>query len=104
MSPGIKRVVVGIPSYNEEDSIGHVVKQVDLGLKRYYPEPNMLPVRRFFINLRSRVSWRHIRKNFLTSKLGRNIDRSGFIIKDCLIYKIRPEKGSGDLMFSLQRK
>ena len=31
-----KRVVVGIPSYNEADTIGYVVRQVDLGLKRFY--------------------------------------------------------------------
>lgn len=30
-------IIVGIPSYNEADSIGFVVKQVDLGLKKYFP-------------------------------------------------------------------
>ena len=35
----IKQVdlVVGIPSYNEADNIGFVTKQVDLGLKKYFP-------------------------------------------------------------------
>ncbi len=32
------KVVVGIPSYNEADSISFVVKQVDRGLRRYYPK------------------------------------------------------------------
>lgn len=30
-------IVVGIPSYNEADNIANVVKQVDLGLKKYFP-------------------------------------------------------------------
>lgn len=30
-------IIVGIPSYNEADSIGFVIKQVDLGLKKYFP-------------------------------------------------------------------
>ena len=32
-----KKIVIGIPSYNEEDAIGYVVKQVDLGLKKFFP-------------------------------------------------------------------
>ena len=37
--PKIKKadVIVGIPSYNEADSIEFVVKRVDLGLKKYFP-------------------------------------------------------------------
>lgn len=31
-------LAVGIPSYNEADSIGFVVKQVDLGLKKHFPK------------------------------------------------------------------
>jgi len=31
-------LVVGIPSYNEADGIGFVVKQVDLGLKKHFPK------------------------------------------------------------------
>lgn len=31
-------LVVGIPSYHEADSIGHVVDQVGLGLQEYYPD------------------------------------------------------------------
>ncbi len=31
-------IVVGIPSYNEADNIDFVVKQVDKGLRRYYPK------------------------------------------------------------------
>lgn len=36
--PVIKKadVIVGIPSYNEADSIGFVTKQIDLGLKKYF--------------------------------------------------------------------
>jgi len=30
-------IIVGIPSYNEADTIGFVVKQVDAGLKKYFP-------------------------------------------------------------------
>ncbi len=33
-----KDLIVGIPSYNEEDSISFVVKQIDRGLTRYFPE------------------------------------------------------------------
>ena len=29
-------VVVGIPSYNEADSIGHVVRQADIGIREYF--------------------------------------------------------------------
>jgi len=39
-----KRIVIGIPSYNEEDAIGYVVKQIDLGLKRFYPSSKCLIV------------------------------------------------------------
>jgi len=37
MNPTPLKIVIGIPSYNEENSIGHVVRQVDLGLRKYYP-------------------------------------------------------------------
>ncbi len=30
-------IIVGIPSYNEADSIGFVIKQIDLGLKKHFP-------------------------------------------------------------------
>lgn len=39
-----KNIVIGIPSYNEEDSISHVVKQVDLGLSKFYNKENCLIV------------------------------------------------------------
>lgn len=39
-----KKIVVGIPSYNEEDNIGFVVKQVDLGLKTFYDPSTCLIV------------------------------------------------------------
>ena len=29
-------IIVGIPSYNEADSIGFVVEQVDKGLQKYF--------------------------------------------------------------------
>lgn len=32
-----KKIVIGIPSYNEEDTISCVVKQIDLGLKKFFP-------------------------------------------------------------------
>ena len=31
-------IVVGIPSYNEADSIAFVVKQIDEGLRKYFPK------------------------------------------------------------------
>lgn len=34
---GSKKIVIGIPSYNEGDTIGYVVRQVDLGLKKFFP-------------------------------------------------------------------
>jgi len=37
-------IIVGIPSYNEADSIGFVVKQVDKGLRKYYPDRKSLIV------------------------------------------------------------
>ncbi len=33
-------IAAGIPSYNEEDSISNVVKQLDTGLKEYFPGQN----------------------------------------------------------------
>lgn len=35
-------VIAGIPSYNEADSIGFVVRQIDLGLKKYFPNSRSL--------------------------------------------------------------
>jgi len=37
-----KKIVIGIPSYNEEDTIGYVVRQIDLGLKRFFPSAKCL--------------------------------------------------------------
>lgn len=37
-----KKIVIGIPSYNEEDTISYVVNQVDLGLKKFYPTSKCL--------------------------------------------------------------
>lgn len=39
LHPKIRKadVIVGIPSYNEADSIGFVVKQIDMGLRKYFP-------------------------------------------------------------------
>ncbi len=31
-----KKIVVGIPTYNEEESIRYLTKQIDIGLKKYY--------------------------------------------------------------------
>ena len=31
-----KKIVIGIPSFNEESTIGNVVKQIDIGLKKFY--------------------------------------------------------------------
>ncbi len=33
-----KKIAIGIPSYNEEDTIGYVIKQVDFGLKKFFPK------------------------------------------------------------------
>jgi len=35
-------LVVGIPCYNNQNTIGHVVRQVSLGLHRYYPDKRSL--------------------------------------------------------------
>ena len=35
-------VVVGIPTYNEADNIGFVVRQVDTGLRKFYPDKKAL--------------------------------------------------------------
>lgn len=37
-------IIVGIPTYNEGDSVGFVVKQVDAGLRKYYPKKKGLIV------------------------------------------------------------
>lgn len=37
-------IVVGIPTYNEADNVSFVVKQVDRGLRKYYPEKRALIV------------------------------------------------------------
>lgn len=39
-----KKIAVGIPSYNEEATIGYVTKQVDLGLKKFFPSAQCLIV------------------------------------------------------------
>lgn len=39
-----KKIVIGIPSYNEEDTIGYVVRQIDLGLKKFFPKDKCLIV------------------------------------------------------------
>jgi len=33
-----RKIVIGIPSYNEEYTIGHVIRQIDLGLKKFFPK------------------------------------------------------------------
>lgn len=35
-------LVVGIPSYKEADSIGHVVRQADLGIREFFPDTRAL--------------------------------------------------------------
>lgn len=40
----MKNIVIGIPSYNEKNSINYVVKQVDLGLNKYYKKNDCLIV------------------------------------------------------------
>ena len=37
-------VVVGIPSYNESDSISYVTKTVDEGLREYFPDKKSIIV------------------------------------------------------------
>lgn len=44
MNPSPMKIVVGIPSYNEGDSISYVVKQVDMGLRKYFPTAKSLIV------------------------------------------------------------
>lgn len=39
-----KKIVIGLPSYNEADSIGFVLKQIDTGLKKFYNPLNCLIV------------------------------------------------------------
>ena len=33
-----KKIVIGIPSFNEEDTISYVTRQIDIGLKRFFPK------------------------------------------------------------------
>jgi glycosyltransferase involved in cell wall biosynthesis len=37
-------IIMGIPTYNEAENIGFVVKQVDLGLRKHYPDKKALIV------------------------------------------------------------
>jgi len=39
-----KKIVIGIPSYNEEDTIGYVTEQVDSGLKKFFSSAKCLIV------------------------------------------------------------
>src|SRR3990167_4370927 len=57
-----KKIVIGIPSYNESDTIGYVVKQIDLGLRKFYPTAKCL-----IMNVDSN-SEDNTKKVFLTTK------------------------------------
>ena len=37
-------IVVGIPSYNEAERISFVIRQIDLGLKKYFPDKDCVIV------------------------------------------------------------
>ena len=39
-----KKIVIGVPSYNEEDTIGYMVRQIDLGLRRFFLKDKCLIV------------------------------------------------------------
>lgn len=62
MNPNPLKIVIGIPSYNEGDNIGYVVKKVDLGLRKYYPSAKSL-----IVNVDS-DSQDNTRKAFLRTK------------------------------------
>ena len=66
-----------------------------------YSTSNLLPTRRFFINVKAEVNYRCKRDKIVDSRFGKTIAKSGFSIKDAIVYKVKTEKGSGDLMLSL---
>ena len=56
------KIIIGIPSYNEAETISNVVTQVDLGLRKFYPSSKCL-----IINVDSN-STDNTKKVFLTTK------------------------------------
>ena len=58
---GIKKadIVVGIPSYNEADSIGYVVERVDEGLSKYFGRKDTA-----IINVAARMIWSIIQDRY----------------------------------------
>lgn len=63
-------IIIGIPSFNEEDNIDFVAEQVDMGLQKYYPEKKALIVncdggstdntRKVFLNSHTKTEKRFI--------------------------------------------
>lgn len=66
-----------------------------------HPKPNLLPTRRFYINEKAEIGHKCDHYKIMDSRLGKTIKKSGFIIKNAIVYRVKSEKGSGDLMISL---
>ncbi|MBN2567736.1 glycosyltransferase [Candidatus Woesearchaeota archaeon] len=76
-------ILIGIPSYNEADSLGHVVEQVDQGLSKHFPGRTCVianidnspgeETREAFLKVRTRNGKLHIRASDLGLGKGGNI-------------------------------
>jgi hypothetical protein len=76
-------VLVGIPSHNEADTIGHVLTQVDAGLREYFPHLRALIVnvdnhsddgtREAFMGVRTRCERRYVSTEPGVTGKGRNV-------------------------------
>lgn len=64
------------------------------------PIPNYLPIRRFFVNEKAKYGNKCNKHTIVSSRLGKIITGFGFGIKKAIVYKVKAEKGSGDLMLS----
>lgn len=87
-------IIVGIPTYNEADNVSFVVRQVDEGLRKHYPEKRSLIVccdsdsedmtKNVFLNTKTRSE-----KRFLTTKLRGKGNGLKMLFK--LVAKSKPE-------------
>jgi len=62
--------------------------------------PNLLPTRRFYINEKTEVDHKCELYKIINSRLGKLFRKTGFIIKNAIVYRVKHERGSGDLMIA----
>jgi len=69
-----------------------------------FPESNLLPTRRFYIEENSEIDHKCDPLTIRKSNLGKILRETGFTFKKGIVYKVKLEKGSGDLMLSFSPK